>query len=455
MKSKDSKSTVRQGAPTPWDIVNVFGYALGVDRPVLDYTARKESKYNFQYCEGRKSLRALRESCLLRRAIMEQYDELAAAIAARGHVYLPVEMLRSVPEQLYESMRKSTSVEDMMCKAQFRINELLPAFEREVPTCRMMAIMLSGQFSLGWRSSQQSLEDWCHNTVRQLGREPYLYSWESFSTRFLRDDRDLVEELYTYHGKDPSEYPFPYPRNKSNRRAHMERAVEFCNQAGSVVVELDTENTEAALAIAFIQGLEQQAPGAIKQVNVYLGGMESRTWRHLSEFISSKVCVKEVTRIRNQKSAMDTAIIASIANAKYREDVGGVLLVSSDCDFLVLSTQLPDLPVCYCCTRKQASAATLKYLRDRELPSVYLDYVVNNRMAERVERECVKAHVAMVIRDSIPNIKELVPTAVREVCPQSRADLYSDDLCGMLGGINLSIKSDGTITVSITEESVE
>lgn len=455
MKHKGSKPAFKKSEPTPWDVVNVFGYALGVDRSVLDYTARKESQYNFSYCEGRKNLRALREACLLRRAIMEQYDELEAQIASRGHIYLPAEMLRTVPDCLYDTIRKSTSMEDMMCKAQFRINELFPAFEREVPACREMAIMLSGEFSLGWRKSQQPLGDWCRSTVHQLGREPYFYHWEEFSTRFLRDDRDLVEELYTFHGKDPEKYPFPYSRNKSNRRAHLERLKEFCTQNGPVVVELDTENAEAYLAIAFLKCIEEEIPNAISQVNVYLGGMENKTWRHLSEFISSEVCVKEITRIRSQKSIMDTAIIASVMDVKYSKKANGVLLISSDCDFLVFDSQIPDMPICYCCTRRQASAATLKYLRENDLPSVYLDYVVNNLMASRVEQECVRAHIAAAITCSMPNLRDIVLPAVREVCPHSKVSAYTSSLGAMLREVNLSVNTDGTVVVSIDEESGE
>ncbi len=444
MTSKNVRSDPKQEySAMPWDIVNVFGYAIGVERAVLDYISRNESMYSYVYCSSRRRLRELRQACQTRRFVINQ----CAVMEPGGNECI------TLPKE-YGGQGSMTSAEELLFGIQSKIKRLMHAFKLELPPCEEdLADYLVDEFALGWHR-EEGLVDWCKKTVESLGDGVYFTHWYLFSSRFLRDDRDLVEELYTFYERDVRSYPFPYVKCKSNRRAHMERLQEFCSKYGPVVVELDTENIEAPLAIAFLKCIEKELPGAISCVNVYLDGMENKVWRHLSEFITSTVCEKQVTRIRSQKSIMDTAIIASVMDAKYSGRAKGVLLISSDCDFLVLASQIPDMPICYCCSRRRASVSTLRYLRDKELPSVYIDYVVNNLMSARTEQECVKAHVALAIEDSLPNLQSVALLALQEVCPQSKVASYTGNLHRLLNGINLSITNDGTVVVSINEESV-
>lgn len=444
-----------QRRPTPWDIVNVFGYALGVRKNVLDYTSRHDSHYNYAYCNGRKALRELREACLLRQALMENFDKLQESIRQRGKLYLPQQLTNGMPRALYNAMRVSTSVEDALCKVQFSITELLPTFELELPCTHVLSTMISARFSLGWAQSGKPLEQWCHDTVTALQGTPYFYQWDKFSARFLRDDRDLVEELYTFYGRDPGEYKFPYPRYKSNRRIHIERLQAFCENNAPVVVELDTENLTPLPTVAFLKTLDKCAPGSIKCINVYADDNVSKTWVHLSEFITSPVHVKKIQRIRSRKSVMDTAIIASVMEVKYSKSAGGVLVVSSDSDFLMLSQQLPDFPICYCCFRHAVSTTALEYLKEHSLPTVYIDYVVNRCIVKQVEQECVDAHLTSVLQQSLPNLKEVLAPAIKEMYRSNPKDSCEDILCKSIQGISLSVREDGTIVVSINDESVE
>lgn len=438
---------------TPWDLVNVFGYALGVDKAVLSYTTRDTSQYNFNYCEGRKVLRELREACILRRKVMEQAEELQRKAMERGRLVIPTSFRKQTSLHLPKEIAERSSVEALFFAFQDQIYSLKSAFLKELPSWFPYGDLLSAQFTPDWVRDEEDFVSWCKRTLDGLGSQPYMRRWKELSTRALRDDRDLIEELCALYGRDYTSISFPYPRRMSNRRVHLEHLREFCEKNGPVVVELDTENTEAALAIAFLKCIEEDVPGVISQVNVYLDGMENKIWRHLSEFISSEVCVREITRIRSQKSVMDTAIIASIMDVKYSGKARGVLLISSDCDFLVLDSQLPDLPVCYCCTRKQASAATLKYLREKELPAVYLDYVVNNVTAARVEQECVDRHIVAAIAQGLPNLRDFAIPAVKDLCPQSKVAGYTSGVGGLLSKLCLSINPDGTVAVSINEES--
>lgn len=455
-KSKNRKpAPPKKIPPTPWDVVNVFGYALGAGRDMLDYTTRNASKYNCGWCDERKRLTALRRACLQRQAIMENASLLREEAQKQGHVYIPENLKRRIRVNETQQSASFMTVEELFLASQKRVESALDGFEKELPSWFCRPDYLMRQFVIDWDYGVEDFVDWCNHALCGCGSQPYMRDWEDLSSRVLRDDRDLVEELCALNGGDLTEWEFPYPRSMSNRRAHIERLKEFCIKNGPVVVELDTENTEASLAIAFLKCIEEEIPNAISQVNVYLGGMENKTWRHLSEFISSEVCVKEITRIRSQKSIMDTAIIASVMDVKYSKKANGVLLISSDCDFLVFDSQIPDMPICYCCTRRQASAATLKYLRENDLPSVYLDYVVNNLMASRVEQECVRAHVAAAITCSMPNLRDIVLPAVREVCPHSKVLAYTSSLGTMLKEVNLSVNTDGTVVVSIDEESGE
>lgn len=452
---KVGTKTSGEHVPTPWDIVNVFGYALGVDRNTLDYTSRKESRYNFDYCSSRKALRDLRAACAMRRALMENYDKLQDILDRDGRLCLPARLFSGVPKKMASAMRSSSSVEDALCKVQFYITNLLPSFEKELPCSVVLAAMVSSRFSLGWAQSGKSVRDWCVDTIDALAGAIYFYQWDNFSERFLRDDRDLVEELFLFYGRDPTEYRLPYAHNKSNKRVHIERLQEFCTAHADVLVELDTENIEVLPTIAFLKALEKYVPGLIKYIHVYTDENTSKMWEHLSEFVSIPITVKGLQRIRSRKSVMDTAIIASVMEARYTNSAAGVLVVSSDSDFLMLSQQLPDFPICYCCSHKAVSPSAQSYLREHKLPTVYIDYVVNICDVKQAEQECIEAHLIAVLQQKLPNIKTVFASAVRDLGHAPNKEACEDFICRSIKGLTLSVSEDGTIDVSINEESVE
>lgn len=446
---------IPRGVPTPWDVVNIFGYCIGVEQRVLTYGVRNNSAFNYNYCSSVSTLRSLRNACLLRQVVIECYEELERNWGSDKKPCLPKRVSDSVTRLFRSKASLAKDLPELMDLIQSRIIRLLPEFQEILPEWFPLTQELSYQFLLSWNENVETLGVWCERTAKELKGRVYLHDYTIFSSRVLLDDRDLVEELLEICGHPVLQVDFPYARNKSNRTAHLERLQEFCNAHAPVTVEIDTENVESSLGLAFVKSLEEAAPNTIAAVNVYLSGMEGRPWRHLSEFLQVPVVYKEVPRVSHQKSVVDTAIIASVIKSKFEGKTNGVLLISSDCDFLVLHEQLPDYPVCFCCTRKQSSPGTLKYLRDHGLPSVYLDYVVNNRMSERMGQEYVMQHVTQAIENCLPNLKDVASSAFMEVCTQAGINSYSSMLDDILGTLELGVKMDGKVTATIKEESVE
>lgn len=437
---------------TPWDVVNIFGYAIGAERTTLEYASRSNSAFNYAYCEQRSVLKMLRTTCLLRGVIIRNYDLMEQLYAERGKLCLPPDVVGAVSRTFRDKAATCKTPEDLFWAVQKRIERVLYKFEDEVPKWFNISGVLARQFCLDLKPGEQPLREWCERTADELGSTPYMYDHRKFSTRVLRDDRDLAEELCEVYGLDASNIYFPYSRSKSNRAAHTERLREFCEKHSSIVVEIDTENVEAAWAVAFLKQLEQEAVQHISHINVYLTGMESRAWRHISEFIASKVVYKEVPRIRAQKSSVDTAIIASIMESRFAGHSAGAVLISSDCDFLVLHQQMPDYPVCYCCARKQASANTLKYLRECRLPAVYIDYVVNDKMATAATKEFLSKHVITSLEANFPNIQNLIRAAANEVCIPGGYMPYRGDIEQLMSSMRLDINADGTVSATITDK---
>lgn len=440
---------------TPWDIVNIFGYALGVPRDVLAYDMRDSSKYSVSWCSSNPTLKKLRSACMLRALIIRDYDRLASAPLWQNARGVNKRFKQHVADVLGE---ESTSLKLhaylLLNCVQDVIEGFLIPFTEQLPDWCPITPMLAKQFRFSFGRMDEA-SNRCKDLQKQLvqGNHSVLMAdGLRLSTRVLRDDRDLCEELCALYGEDVSKIRYPYSRTLSNRRAHMERLRTFCEEHGPVVVEVDTENVEASLAVAFLRNIEEELPGAMSQVNLYLSGMENKTWRYLSEFIQTEVNVKEVTRIREHKSSMDTAVIASILSTKYSGKGCGVLLLSSDCDFLVLNEQVPDMPVCYCCVRQQAAAGTLKYLKGNKLPAVYLDYVVNNLVLARAEQFCVVTHLANTVNFQLPNVYDIAINAVEAVCPSTRVSQYTRKLDELFEGMSLNITCDGTVVAAIREE---
>ena len=437
---------------TPWDVVNIFGYAIGVEKQVLEYASRSDSAYNYAYCEQRSVLRMLRNTCILRGVLIHNYDLLEKSYKERGKLCLPPDVSGAVSRTFREKAATCKTPEELFWAVQKRIERVISKFEEEVPKWFAISGLLARQFYLDFKPGGRDVGEWCSETSSALGNTPYMYDFRKFSTRVLRDDRDLAEELCEIYGIDTRLIYFPYNRSKSNRAAHTERLREFCEAHSPVVVEIDTENVEAAWAVAFLKQLEREAAEHISHINVYLTGMEGRAWKHISEFIASKVNYKEVPRIRAQKSSVDAAIIASIMESRFTGNCTGALLISSDCDFLVLHQQMPEYPVCYCCARKQASVNTLKYLRECKLPAVYIDYVVNDRMAADATREFLNKHVITSLEANFPNIQNIIKQAASEVCTPGGYMPYSGDIGKLMSAMRLGINADGSVSATINDK---
>lgn len=216
-----------------------------------------------------------------------------------------------------------------------------------------------------------------------------------------------------------------------------------------MAIEVDTENIEVGMATALLMELQNVVPGFIGTVNIYLTGGESKPWKYLHEFLGLKVEYHTVDRIRPQKSMVDNAIMTSVIRSSFEKKHRGTVLLSSDCDFLALHKQIPDYPVCYCCVRKQASNATMKYLRDNDLHFVYVDYIVNNLRYAQAKHDYVMKHVAASISASIPNLLDVVKQAMMEVSTQSDSFSGSDEVQRILQCMRVGINADGSADITI------
>ena len=84
-----------------------------------------------------------------------------------------------------------------------------------------------------------------------------------------------------------------------------------------------------------------------------------------------------------------------------------------------------------------------------------MDYVVNICDIKRAEQECLGAHLTAVLQQKLPNIKTVFASAVRDLGHAPNKEVCEDFICRSIKGLTLGVSEDGTIDVSINEESVE
>ncbi len=443
----------------PFDIVNLVGYVLGVEKDILLFGDRWKSKYEYQVLQKKHELRVMRTLCLLRDEIMRNYNKFSEGCNMRTSKKALCELTncRDLIDAGMECFGRPMSLVNCVRAIEDELIARLPTLRGFIPDWFGNKDYLCEQVLLDWNGSATDFKEICsffsHNRVRYPAFV-YMKDGHRLSNRVMRDDRDLTTELYALHGEVFDQSKFPFKRGKTNAQVHVEKITEFCKEHAPISIEIDTQNIDATATISFLQQLNLYVPDCVKDIKLYLDGTEGKLYRHFDLFTDIEVTPVQLTRIRSQKSIMDTAIIASITERKYSGKPGGVLLLSSDCDFLMLHTQFPDYPICYCMMKRNAADSTVAHMQKNDIPCVFVDYIVNSAMLSEIEAKCVKTYVEKRMGEELPELSKLLYDSLREICPRGSFGRYVSDIRGVWKKTTIKINQDGTNKVYVPLESV-
>lgn len=434
---------------TAWDLVNIVGYAMGMPRSFIEYEVRRKSEFSYDYCQSIKALKDLREACTLRWNLMQ----LCAATRAKSLVEDYDEVLASVKNGvnvvLSYKWNDMFDFEKVLLQCQKKIDKLAPAIVQCIPEWFTPTHYIVRQFLLEPLSPGTTVTDLCYEVCSRQGKYPYYRDWRTLTYRIFMDDRDLVEELYQLHGADMSELQFPYSASKSTRTQHLESLREFCGTDKPTIIEIDTENADFTSTVSFLRLLEKEVDTSKVRINIYHSGFENSLWASLPQYVSFPVNAKTVVRVREEKSVVDMAIMASVLEAKYSCDNPNFMLMSSDCDYMVLPQQFPDLNICFCCNKKHTASSTEVFLRKNNLRYIYVDYIVDNLTLDKVTSDCLSEKVLAAVQQSAKELGTIALDVISQHNKDADAATNIAALNEVFGRLRIKADNNGEISISI------
>ncbi|MCD8285992.1 MAG: NYN domain-containing protein [Clostridia bacterium] len=152
-----------------------------------------------------------------------------------------------------------------------------------------------------------------------------LYNDEKFLKMLYGANRDIFKA---------AEYVIDAPAQSK------ESFYDFVSKAGSVAIFVDCENVTPYSFVGMLKGLDANNISKIREIVLYDDEHTSTAWDYVSSYVDIDIPIthKEIQRVLDNKSLIDTVMTAGVCRAYYEDHVDSVVLASSDSDFWGLIT---------------------------------------------------------------------------------------------------------------------
>lgn len=121
---------------------------------------------------------------------------------------------------------------------------------------------------------------------------------------------------------------------------YKESFYDFVEKAGSVAIFVDCENVNPYSFVGMLKGLDSKNISKISEITLFDDEHTSLAWDYVESYLDLDIPIthKEITRVLDNKSLIDTVMTAGVCKAYYEDRVDSVVLASSDSDFWGLIT---------------------------------------------------------------------------------------------------------------------
>ena len=384
-----------QGNPS-FEVISTFAYLIGVNKQVFDHPHEPPQLTRYEELDREADARIIRNLCRIRtsmtkhfRAISQEFftnlkniDTLPAMIPSDA-----VQGLWADGLMLYKS---PPTMDAYMQLIHRELTNRIHTVKRFFPDwlkwdyVKPLFLISKGDTPAGQKKAGDA-----YNADRS--RYPYqvFLNWDAYAAtqenqgNILYNDEKFVLPLYQ-RNKDR----FLQLSHVRGTHAHtMENLSGMLEKCTRVMVAVDCENSDAIKLSAVFNTLSEAQMSKIEKVIFYDSEQTTAQWSTLVEKLLREVqaTVRQgnynpwtvshqiVPRINIAKSAVDTTMVAYTMKAVYTEGFDGVILVSSDSDFVPLIKALEHVHFLVLLETEKTAMATLDQLLLNQTPFCLMD----------------------------------------------------------------------------------
>lgn len=425
-----------------YDAANVIGYMLGASHEYLTTGLRDKALYNYKRCKGNDRRKYIRNLCLVRAAILDNLDGenflmeiVRKGIYPEAHMFAKHVLLK-LPE-MEKNPTKLNALKVIQRELWARINEAWFA-----SLCRGIDLDPEAARDLFWFDISTNIEPRGVDFFKrrqELGCPVYAFK---MSAKMIKNDDQLrqvlgipvtigvqgVEPHRHKETEDPALRPFvkanepgkfPPPFDLSSAEQMQEVSMQagsvaefraFCLKYQRIVIEVDSENMEAELALPLI-ALAQDSTEV--RVFVHIADELNKGWcEHCANDSSGVFQMVHAEKLTSEtKNQVDMSAMVHAIKEKLSDPSLGVVVFSSDSDFIMLPSNITASDVCVCCRKGVTSQRYMDKLC--ELGSTVVPLVPDMVGAEdRVQEYVHREYFITLLNKLLPNLRECYDSVI-------------------------------------------
>lgn len=372
-----------------YDYVYPIAFALGADRRQFQKdSVEGYSLLSFSVLTHDDHITRLRALCTVRNIIMKTYSTIAVEDyqkALSAILHFPMFVLDRLSNDSTHILELTgNTVFERVLQINNLIEEELDYLRGYLPVCNWEWVQ--GIFSMSHIKTSEAFLNLCTLFSKDIMSYPYRV-WVNvkvLTPRMLKSDYYFWWTLHREHGEqltDIASYKITSAQTQEFQdtlvsRSYKNNLMFLKSHLGEVdahrVAFLDTQNMKPDVVYSFFVWCSREYSEAFSQVILFSDGTENWRWGSAEQEIPFKVKRISASRVLDDKSTMDTFLIAQVMKYYYEYGCDDFFIFSGDCDFLPLVEALPSAQFCFCslsdCTSYKASV----YARNKNTRYIFL-----------------------------------------------------------------------------------
>ena len=328
------------------DIVTVTAYLLGFEKKYfLNYKGVIPFKMEmFPEYEKDKSLRILRNLCLMRKELMLNYKKINEQMEfdkkPTANIYeFPREAMDSLEQDGVRVFDHRSKLPDYMVRLNQLIQEKVDAVRRVYPDwvnwryIRAIFIMPNGISKSGQLESAKIYYD----NMPLYPFRLYLNWTPKEEGNILYNDKKFLEIIYRQNNDEFVSFTKVQDVSEDTRRSFA----NFVLSSGKTVILVDCENADPYAFSATFRDMDPAIKKKISRIILCDDVNTSSAWETMAA--SSDLPIKRIIteRLLSHKSIVDITLTAEASREYYAESVDSFVLASSDSDYLGMIRAMP------------------------------------------------------------------------------------------------------------------
>ena len=405
-------------------IVSRVAYLIGVPKKIFEKQTEPPEMEVYRQLESNKNARIIRNLCMLRTAIEQNYDKLYKRMR------YDLKNLHTLPELIPQECLNQLELDGIsIVRANAQPNQYI--------------IELNKLISNRINNCEKIFPVWL--------KWPYIreLNWPVGNDgNILYTDAKFTRLLYEIH----EDYFADTQKVKDAGLKTKNSIYDFLDRAEKAAIVVDCENSDPYKLYAMMNNLDKEALlDKICKIILYNDVHTATAWKILEQFTEIPIEHIMIERLVETKSLADVMLTAGTCREFYTNGTSSFLLASSDSDFWGLISSMPELDFLVLVESRKFGIHTKTALENAGITYCYIDDFCTGNSNE-IQIEAVLTEVRRALDKACDfNIDEIMRTAYTatrvEMSQNEKKQLYNRYIKPM----KLVIDRDGDVSIQLGE----